>query len=103
MSREDGHLTDGDLVETYQPLSRQQMHVQELGIETLDISQNEKLLDGGVVAHVAIEFGIGIAPLPRRLAEKGHVQEISLASVGEGGLNGRDLGRNKMLPDRISM
>ena len=61
------------------------------------------MLDGGVVAHVAFELGIGFAPLLRRLAEQSHVQQVGLGGVGDGGLGGRDLGRDEVGFDGIGV
>ena len=47
----------------------------ELGIEALQIGENEELFDVGVMAHVAIERRVGIAPLPSGEAEEGNVGE----------------------------
>lgn len=68
----------------------------ELGIESLQIGEHQELLDGGVVAHVAIQFRIGVSPLLRGPAKQGHVQEISLGGVGNGGLCGSDDGGNQV-------
>jgi hypothetical protein len=37
--------------------------VDELGVHAFDVGEDEELFDGGVFAHVAVEFGIGGAPL----------------------------------------
>ena len=79
------------------------MHVDELGIEAFQIGEHEELLDGGVVAHVAIEFGIGVAPLFGGVSEECDVEEVRLGGVGDGGLGGRDFGRDQVGFDRVGV
>lgn len=66
----------------------------ELGIEALQIGENEELFDVGVMAHVAIELRIGIAPLPSGEAEEGIVREIGLGSAGDSDQAGVKLAAN---------
>ncbi len=75
------HLPDGDLIEPFQPFALRQIHVDELGVHALDVGQHEQLLNGGVFAHVAFQFRIGVAPLPRGLAEQGHVEQVGFVGV----------------------
>ena len=97
------HLADGDLIEPLEPVALRQRHVNEFSVHALDISQHKELLNGGVVAHVAVELGIGVAPLFRRLTKKGHVQQIGLVGVGAGGLRGRDLRRDEVGLDGVGV
>lgn len=85
------HLPDGDLIEPFQPFALRQIHVDELGVHTLDVGQHQQLLNGGVFTHVAFQFRIGVAPLPGGLAEQGHIEQIGFVGVGDGGLRRRDL------------
>ena len=97
------HLPDGDLIEPFQAVALRQGHVDELGVHALNIGQHQQLLDGGVVAHVAFELGIGVAPLLGGLAEQGDVEQVGLVGVGDGGLRGRDLGRDEMGFHRVGV
>ena len=67
------HLADGDLVEAFEAVALGQAHVDELGVHALNVREDEELFDGGIFAHVAVEFGVGIAPLPCCLSEEGDV------------------------------
>ena len=75
----------------------------ELGVQAFDVGEHEQLLDGGVVAHVAVELGVGVAPLFGGLAEEGDVEQVGLAGVGDGGLRGRDLGRDEVRLDGVGV
>ncbi len=75
----------------------------ELGIHTLDVGQHQQLLNAGVISHIAVKPGVGIAPLPCSLAEEGHVQEIALAGVGDGGLCRGDESGNEVRLDRVGV
>ena len=61
MGRECLHLADGDLVEAHEAVALRQGHVDELGVHALDVGEDEKLFDRGVVALVAVEPGVGVA------------------------------------------
>ncbi len=65
------------------------------------VGQYKQLLDGGMVAHVAIKARVGLAPLLRGPAEERHVQQVGLTHVGDGGLDGCHLRRNELLLDGI--
>lgn len=97
------HLPDGDLIEPFQPVALRQGHVDELGVHAFDVGEHEQLLDGGVVAHVAFELGIRIAPLPGGLAEEGDIEQVGFVGVGGGGLGGGDLGRDEVGFHRVGV
>jgi hypothetical protein len=63
------HLADGNGIEPLESISLGHLHVDELCVHAFYIRENQELLDGGVVAHIAVELGVGVAPLLRRLAE----------------------------------
>jgi hypothetical protein len=63
-----------------------QAHLDELRVQTLYVRQHEKLLDGSAIAHIALESGIGVAPLFGGLAKQSDVEKISFAGVSTGGL-----------------
>ena len=73
-----------------------QAHMDEFGIHAFDVGKHEQLFDGGMVAHVAFEFGVGVTPLFRCLAEKGDIEHIGFVGVGDRGLSGRDFRRNEV-------
>ena len=73
------------------------------GVEAFEIGEDDELLQRGVVADVAVGIGVGVAPLFRSLAEKGDVEEIRLAGVGEAGLGFGDSGGNERLLDRVGV
>ena len=61
-----------------------ELHVDELGVEAFQIGQHKELLDG-MGAHVAVELGIGVAPLFGGPAEEGDIKDVGLGGVGDGG------------------
>jgi len=63
-------LGDGDFVELPQLLGRGQALADEDGVEAFKIDEDDELLDGSVVAHVAVCVGVGVAPLRGGLAEE---------------------------------
>jgi hypothetical protein len=68
----------------------------KLGIHAFDVGQHEELLNGGVVADVAVKLRISVAPLSGRLAEEGNVEDVGFAGVGNGGLRRSDLRRDEV-------
>jgi hypothetical protein len=56
-----------------------------------------------VVADVALGIGVGVAPLFRGLAEKGDVEKIGLAGVGEAGLGLGDGGGDEGFLDGVGV
>ncbi len=84
--REEGaHLGDGDFVELQQALGRGQALADEDGVEAFEIGEDDELLDGGVVADVALGIGMGVAPLPGGSDEESNV-EVGFAGVDRGRL-----------------
>ena len=75
----------------------------ELGVHAFDIGQHQQLLDAGVFAQVAFEFGIGVAPLSGRLAEEGDIQQIGLAGIDDGRLCRRDGGGDEAGLDGVGV
>jgi len=59
--------------------------MQSRRVQTLDVRQHGKLLDGSAIAHIAFDSGIGVAPLFGGLAKQGDVEKIGFAGVGTGG------------------
>ena len=91
------------MVQPLEPLTLRQGHVNELGVHPLDVGEHEKLFDGGVIAHVAIQFRIGLAPLLGRLAKEGDIEKIGFARVGNRGLRECDLRRNEVDLDGVGV
>lgn len=56
-----------------------------------------------MVAHVALNPRVRVAPLLRCLAKEGNVEEVGLVGVGEPGLSRSDRGRDQMGFDRIGV
>ena len=56
----------------------------EFCIHPLDIGQHQQLLNGGVAAHVAFHFGVGIPPLFGCMAEKGNIKHVGFVGVDDG-------------------
>ena len=75
----------------------------ELGVHALDIGQHEQLFHRGVVAHVAVELRVGLAPVFRRLSEERDIEDVGLAGVGDRGLRRRDLRRDEVRLDGIGV
>ena len=97
------HLADGDGVELGEAFAGGEGHVDEFGVEAFEVGEDEELLDGGVVAHVAVELGVCVAPLAGGVAEEGDIQQIGLAGVGGGGLRGGDFGRDEVRPHCVGV
>ena len=61
-------------------------HVDELGIQAFEIGEEEKLLNRGVIAHVAVEFRVGIAsagyPSAANITVSASLDIISQKSTG---------------------
>ena len=68
----------------------------ELRVHAFHVGDDEKLLDGSIFAHVAFEFGMGVAPLFHGLTKGGDVEQIGLSRISDGRLRGRDLWRNQV-------
>ena len=97
------HLANRNRIEPFEPAALRQGHVDKLRVHSFNVGQHEQLLDGGVVAHVAFELGVGVAPLLRSLTEERDVEEVGLVGVRDGGLRGRDLGRDEMGLHRVGV
>lgn len=75
----------------------------EHGIEACEIGEDDELLQWGVVAEVALGIGMSIAPLLRRLAEEGDVEQVGFVGIDEGALSLGDGGRQERLLDRVGV
>ena len=61
--KEGAHLGDGDFVRLEEAFGLGQSLADEDGVEALKIGEDDKLLQRGVVAEVALGVGMGVAPL----------------------------------------
>jgi hypothetical protein len=61
------------------------------------------LFQRGVVAHVAVLAGIGVAPFAGGLAEEGDVEKVCFVGVGDGGLFRRDFRRDEVRLDGVGV
>ena len=101
--RERLHLANRNRIETFQAIALRKFHVNELGIHVLQIGEHEELFERRVVAHVAVEIGIGIAPLTGGQTEEGDIEQVGFAGVGGGGLFGGDLGGDQVRLDSVGV
>jgi hypothetical protein len=97
------HLADGDFVEAFEALALRQRHMDQFGVHALDVGQHQQLLDAGVIPHIAVQLGIGLAPLAGGLAEQGDIEQVCFAGIGDGGLSGCDGGGNQMRLDGVGV
>ena len=103
IGQQGAHLGDGDFVELEQALWLGKALADEHGVEAFEVGEDDELLQRGVVADVAIGVGMGVAPLLRRLAEEGDVEQVGLAGVNEAGLSLGDGGRDERILDRVGV
>ena len=80
-----------------------QAHVDEFRIHAFDVGQHEQLLDGGVVAHIAIDADVAVSPLLCRLPKQRDVEQVRLTGIGDRGLSGGDGRRNQVGLNGIGM
>ena len=97
------HLANGNRVEPLDAVALRQRHVNELGVHVLEVREDEKLFQRGVVAHVAVLAGIGVAPFAGGLAEEGDVEKVCFVGVGDGGLFRRDFRRDEVRLDGVGV
>ncbi|ADV43320.1 hypothetical protein Bache_1313 [Bacteroides helcogenes P 36-108] len=75
------HLFYGYPIEAEKPLMLRDAVVDEDGIQILHIREANQLVDIGIVAHVAFEVGMCVAPFKGGHAKHGYVQHIGLAGI----------------------
>ena len=71
----------GDFVQLLQPLGLGNAVIDHYGVDVLHVGDADELIDGGVVALIALERWVCSLPLLVRHAEKCHIQHISFARV----------------------
>ena len=67
-------VAGGDVVELFEPVVLGQFHVNELGVQASDVGEHQQLFEGGVLVHVAIPRGVGVALLFDGQTDEGDVQ-----------------------------
>ena len=72
---------DGDLVQFHKSLALRQTLTDENRIEVFHIRQAYKFVDCGVVAYVAFQVRVSIAPLLCRYAEHRHVEYVGFVGI----------------------
>jgi hypothetical protein len=80
-----------------------QRHIDQFSVHTFDVGQYQQLLDAGVIAHVALQLGVGVAPLFGGEAEQGDIEQIGFAGIGDGRLRRRDCGGDQMRLDGVGV
>ena len=95
------HLADGDGVELCQTLRLRDSFVDENSIQVLQIGQAHELRNVGIVADVAFELRMGIAPLFGRHTKQRHIQYIGFVGIEQRNLPRRQPRRNKIFLDGI--
>ena len=96
-------VANGDLVQALQALALRQAHVDELGVHGLDVGQHQQLLDAGVIAHIAVQAGVGITPLPGGLAEQGDIEQVGFVGIDERCMGLGECRRQERFLDRVRM
>ena len=94
---------NGYLVQLHKPLALRHALLDENRIEVFHIRQADKFVDGGVVAYVSFEVGIGLAPLLCRYTEHRHIQHIGFIGIDDARLCRSNLRRDKVMLYRVGM
>ena len=76
-----GHLLDCYFVEFVQAITLRDALVDEHRVKILHIGEANKLVDGGIVAHIAFRAGIGFTPLLGGHPEESHIEDIRFLGV----------------------
>ena len=97
------HLPDGNGVQLLDAFSLRQAHFDEFCIQTLNVRQHQKLLDGSAIPHIAFESGTGVAPLFGSLAKQSDVEKISFAGVGTSRLRSAHHSGDEVRLNRLGM
>ena len=75
----------------------------ELGVYILEVGEDEKLFEVGVVAYVAVFVWIGVTSFAGGLAEECDIEDVGFVCVGDGSLLRGDLRRNEMGLNRVGV
>ena len=76
-------MLDGDFVQFLEALRLGHSVVDHHGVDLLHVGDADKLVDGGVVALIALERRVCRLPLLVRHAKQGNIQHISLACIDD--------------------
>ena len=95
------HLADGNGVELCQTLRLRDSFVDEHRVQVLQIGQAHELRNVGIVADVAFELRMGIAPLFGRHPEQCHIQNIGFVGIDQRNLPSRQFRRDQVFLDGI--
>lgn len=101
IGQQGAHLGDGDFVELHEAFGRWKALANQHRVQAFEVGEDDELLEGRVVAEVALGLGVGIAPLLGGLAEEGDVEQVGLVGVDEVGLGLGDGGRNQGFFDGV--
>ena len=94
---------DGNAVEAHEAVALRYALVDEHGIDVLHVRQTDEFVHGGIVADVALQVGMGVAPLAGGDAEHGHVEHVGLLGVDDAGLLLGHLLRDEVLLDGVGV
>lgn len=103
MSQEGGQLGNRNVVELLQPLTLRNSLRDQDRVQAFQIGENHQLLQGGLVAKVAVGARVVLAPFLRGHAKQGHVEQVGLGGVDETFLLAADLGRDQVFLDGVGM
>ena len=67
------HLLDGYPIELHEAFALRHTVVDEHGVDVLHVREADEFIDGGIVADIAFQVRIGLAPLLGSHTEHGHV------------------------------
>ena len=94
---------DGYVVELHKTFALRYTLVNEDGVNVLHIREADKLIDSGVVADIAVEVWVGIAPLLGSHTKHRHIEHICFLCINDARLHWGHLLRNQMALDGIGM
>ena len=75
----------------------------QLRVHPFDVGEDKQLLNGGVIAHITLQGGVGILPLFGGLPKKGHIEQVGFGGIGDGGLGGGNRGRDQVRFDGVGV
>ena len=75
------HLLYCDLVQFLEAFALREAVVYQHRVDVFEVRHADELVYLGVVAHVALQVGVGVAPLFGGLAEECHVQHVGFGGV----------------------
>ena len=97
------HLLNRYPVETDEALALRESFGDEHGVQVLHVREANQLVHRGIVAHVAFQVGVRVAPFEGSDAEHGYVQHVGFAGIDARGLLRGDFRWDEVLLDGISV